>query len=89
MMGNEKWILYNNVDGRDCGASEMNHHQPNQSPVFIQRRGCCIYVGIGRELLLEKSSDYFQQVLLSDQLKTTLSEKHPELVNRKHNLPLG
>ena len=69
MMGNEKWILYNNVDGRDCGASEMNHHQPYQSQVFIQRRGCCIYVGIGREFLLEKSSDYFQQVLLSDQLK--------------------
>ena len=84
MMGNEKWILYNNVDGRDCGASEMNHQQPYQSPVFIQRRGCCIYVGIGRELLLEKSSNDFQQVLLSDRLKAALSEKHPELVNRKH-----
>ena len=38
VMGDEKWILYNNVDGRDRGASEMNHHQPQQRPVFIQRR---------------------------------------------------
>ena len=39
VMDNEKWILYNNVEWkRDCGASEMNHHQPHQRPVFIQRR---------------------------------------------------
>ena len=34
VMDNEKWILYNNVEWkRDCGASEMNHHQPHQRPV--------------------------------------------------------
>ena len=27
-------IMWN---GRDRGASEMNHHQPHQRPVFIQR----------------------------------------------------
>ena len=26
VMGNEKWILYNNMNGRDLGTSEMNHH---------------------------------------------------------------
>ena len=35
--GDEKWILYNNVERRDCGVSEMSHHQPHQRPVFIQR----------------------------------------------------
>ena len=35
--------------GRDHSASEMNHHQPHQRPVFIQRRWCCAYGGIGRE----------------------------------------
>ena len=27
---------------RDCGASEINHHQPHQRPVFSQRV-CCVY----------------------------------------------
>ena len=36
-------------NGRDHSASEMNHHQPHQRPVFIQSRWCCIYGGIGRE----------------------------------------
>ena len=36
--GDEKWILYNNVEWKRYGASEMNRHQPHQRPVFIQRR---------------------------------------------------
>ena len=39
-------IMWN---GRDHGASEMNHHQPHQRQVFIQRKWCCVYGGIGRE----------------------------------------
>ena len=27
----------------------LNHHQPHQRPVFIQRRWCCVYAGVGRE----------------------------------------
>ena len=34
-MGNEKWALYNNVEWKDHGASEMNYHQPHQRPIFI------------------------------------------------------
>ena len=41
--GDEKWILYNNVERRDCGVSEMSHHQPHQRPVFIQRWWYCVY----------------------------------------------
>ena len=79
-------IMWN---GRDCGASEMNHHQPHQRPVLIQRRWCCVYSGIGREssiisLHLENhtinSNKHCSQL---HQLKAALGEKCPELVNRK------
>ena len=42
-------------NGRDRGASEMNHHQPHQRTVFIQRRWCCVYGGIGRESSIASS----------------------------------
>ena len=41
--------------GRECGASEMNHHQPHQRPIFIQTRWCCAYGGTGRESSLMSS----------------------------------
>ena len=75
-------------NGRDRGASEMNHHQPHQRPVFIQRRWWCIWWDwkgvLYYELLPENqtinSNKYCSQL---DQLKAALDEKHPELVNRK------
>ena len=74
-------------NGRDCGASEMNHHRPHQRPVFIQRRWCCVYDGLGvlyYELLPENqminSNKCCSQL---DQLKAALDENCPELVNRK------
>ena len=36
--GNEKRILYNNVEWKRLGASEMNYHQLHPRPVVIQRR---------------------------------------------------
>ena len=72
---------------RDHGASKMNHHQPHQRPVFIQRRWCCVYGGISKgalyyELLLENqmitSNKYCSQL---GQLKAALNRK--KLVNRK------
>ena len=47
--GNESRYCTIMWNGRDRGASEMNHHQPHQRLVFIQRRLCCVYDGIGRE----------------------------------------
>ena len=82
-------IMWN---GRYRGASEMNHHQPHQRLLFIQRRWFCICGGIGccvcgvlyYELLLENqtinSNKYCSQV---SQLKAALDKKRPELVNRK------
>ena len=79
-------IIWN---GRDRGASEMNHHQPHQRPVFIQRRRCFICCGIGKESSIMSSfqktkrlnsNKYCSQL---DQLKTALDKKRLELVNRK------
>ena len=75
-------------NGRDGGASEMNHHQPHQRPVFIQRRWCCIwwdwrgvlYYELFPENQTINSNKYCFQL---DQLKAALNEKRLELVNRK------
>ena len=59
-----------------------------QRLVFIQRRWCCACSGIGRESSIMTSlwkTKQSQQVLLP--IKSTESsiwQKHPELVNRKH-----
>ena len=74
---------------RDRGVSKMNHQQPHQRPVFIQRRWCCVYGEIGRESFIMSSfqsqtinsNKYCSQL---DQLKAVLTEKYPELVNREH-----
>ena len=66
----------------------MNHNQPHQRPVFIQRRWCCMWWDwkgvLYYELLLENqtihSNKYCSQL---DQLKTALSETCLKLVNRK------
>ena len=61
---------------RDYGASAMNHQQPHQRPVFIQRRWCCIYGGIGRESSIMSSFWKTKRLIPA--------EKRSELVNRKH-----
>ena len=42
-------------NGRDHWANEMNHHQPHQRLVFIQRRWDCVNGGIGRESSIMRS----------------------------------
>ena len=84
-MGNEYCgyctIMWNR---RDHGTSKMNHDQPRQTLIFIQRRWCCVHGRIRRELLPENQginpNKYCSQL---DQLKTPLNKKHPELVNIK------
>ena len=74
---------------RDCGASEMIHHQPHQRPVFIPKKVMlCIWWdwkgALNYKLLTENqttsSNKYCSQL---DHLKAALDEKCPELVNRK------
>ena len=59
---NEKYwtIMWNR---RDCGASEMNHHQPHRRPGFTQRKWCCIDSAIGRELSILSSFQKTKQLI--------------------------
>ena len=89
-MGNEKWILYNNVEQNRSWCKQNKPPPPHQSLVFIQRKWCCIYGGIGREFSINKellpenqminSNKYCPQL---DKLQAALGKKHLELVNRK------
>ena len=87
--GNEKWILYNNVEWK---RSQGKQHEP---PPTTPKAGLhpktvmvCIWWDWKRVLYYEvlpenqtiNSNKYCSQL---DQLKVALDEKHPELVNRK------
>ena len=87
MTGDEKWILYNNVKQKNCWACKMNHQQPHQRPIFLQRRWCYIYGWIGREFSIMSSfwkTNHFQQVLPPVRpTESNIWQKCPESVNRK------
>ena len=76
-------------NGRDRGARKMNHHQPPKAGLHPKKVMLCIWWDqkgvLYYELLTENqtinSNKYCCQL---DQLKAALSEKRPELVNRKH-----
>ena len=88
MTGDEKWILYNNVEQK---RSWGKRNEPPPTPpkarlhpkvmlcIWWDWKGVLYY-----ELLLKNqtinSNKYCSQL---DQLKAALDEKHPELVNRK------
>ena len=57
IMGDEKWILYSNVEQEISWESEMNHNQPHQRPVF-SKEGYVVYmVGSEGSLLSFAPSD--------------------------------
>ena len=56
---------------KNCGAWEMNNHQPEQRPVFGQRRWGCVYVGLEESLLLWGSG---QQTINSDKYCSQLDQ---------------
>ena len=87
MTGNEKWILYNNVQ-RSWG--KRNELPPTTPKAGLRpKKVTCIWWDwkgvLYYELLPEKqtihSNKYCSQL---DQLKAALDKKCPELVNRKH-----
>ena len=72
-------------NGGDCGAPEMNHHQPPRDQSSAKEGDAMFMVGLGGssvlyELLPENqvihSNKYCSQL---DQLKASLDKKHPEL----------
>ena len=77
---------------RDHGTSEMNHHQPHQSPAFFQRRWWCVCGGVGSFLSWApsgkpvNSNEYFSQL---DQLSSTWWKVSEISQQKMHYLPSG
>ena len=89
-MGDEKWILYNNVEQkRSWGKRNEPPPTTPKSGLHPKKVLLCIWWDwkgvLYYELLLENqtinSNKYCSQL---DQLKAAFDEKRPELVNRKH-----
>ena len=90
MTGDEKWILYNNVEWKRSWG-KRNEPPPTTPKAGLHPKKVMLYTWwdwkgvLYYELLLENqtinSSKYCSQL---DQLKAALDEKCPELVNRKH-----
>ena len=87
-MGDEKWILYNNVEWKRWWG-KWNEPPPTtpKAGLHLKKVMLCVWWDwkgvLYYELLLENqtiNSKYFSQL---DQLKATLDKKSPELVNRK------
>ena len=53
--GDEKWIVYNNISGKDRGAGYVNQLEQHQKLVFIERRFCYQFGGITKELSILNS----------------------------------
>ena len=77
-------------NGGDCGAPEMNHHQPPRDQSSAKEGDAMFMVGLeGSSVLYEllpenqviHSNKYCSQL---DQLKAALGKMSPELVDRKH-----
>ena len=89
VMGDEKWILYNNVEWKRAWG-KRNEPPPTTPKASLHPKKVmlCIWWGwkgvLYYELLPENqminSNKYLSQL---DQLKAALDEKRPELVNRK------
>ena len=86
MTGDEKWILYNNVEGKRSWG-KGNKRPPTTPKSGLKVMLCIWWYWKGvlyYELLLENqtihSNKYYCQL---DQLKAALNKKCPELVNRK------
>ena len=88
-MGNEKWILYNNVEWKRSWGKRNTPPTTTPKAGLHPKKVMCLWwdwKGVFYyELLPENqtinSNKYCCQ---SDQLKVALDEKRPELVNRKH-----
>ena len=87
-MGDEKWILYNNVEWKRSWG-KWNEPRPTTPKAGLHpKKVMCIWWD-WKEVLYHKpllenqttnSNKYCSQL---DQLKAAIDKKHPELVNRK------
>ena len=88
-MGDQKWILYNNVEWKRLWG-KRNEPPPTTPKAGLHPKKVIVCIWwdwkgvLYYELLLESqtinSNKYCSQL---DQMKAALDEKHPELVNKK------
>ena len=86
MTGDEKWILYNNVEGKRLWGKQ--NEPPQTTPkahLHPKKVMLCIWWDWKGVLLPENQTINSNKYCLQfDQLKAALDEERPELVNRKH-----
>lgn len=49
MIGDQKWVVYNNVIARGHGAERMNQLKAFQKPAFTKKRWCYLFDEISKE----------------------------------------
>ena len=52
IIGDEKWVVYNNVNARSHGAKKMNRHKPFPNPIFTKKDDAVCLVGFSRNRFL-------------------------------------
>ena len=91
VMGNEKWTPYNNVEQKkSCG--KWSEPWPTPPKASLHWKKVILWTWWDSSILssFQKTKQFQHYCSQLDQLKVSLDEKHPELVNRKmHYLPSG
>ena len=87
VIGNEKWILYNNIEQKKSQnkTPKASLHPKVMLYIWWNWKGVLYYKLLPENQIIN-SNKYWSQL---DQLKAALNKKHLESVNRKHNLPSG
>ena len=91
MTGDEKWILYNNVEQKETWG-EQNELPPTTPKASLHPKKVMLCIwwdwkGILYYELLPENQTINSNCSQSDQPKAALDEKPPELVNKKMHLP--
>ena len=68
IIGDEKWVIYNNISGKDRGGGYVNQLKQHQKLVFIERRFCYQFGGITKELSILNSYHPTERSILSSTL---------------------
>ena len=98
VMGDEKWILYNNVEWkRSRSWGKWNEPPPTTPKACLHPKKVMLYMWwdwkgvLSYELLLEKPNDEFQQVLLPIRPTESSTQRKLSRISQQktHNLPSG
>ena len=62
VIGDERWVFYNNAELKRSWGKENKHQQPHQRSIFIQR-GWCVYGRVGRDSSIMSSFQKTNQLI--------------------------